>query len=82
MGNKKAKDKNKTKKCSGNRKLMFSYGLIQLGTRVVTAVSLVAIAVGFCSIKKETKLFQQCVEQTIASGRTSSESVHFCNGGN
>jgi len=69
------------KKCSGKGKAMFAYGIIQLGSSVVSAVALTAIALSFCSLKKEANVFSECVEEVQASGKSSSSAVRFCNGG-
>ena len=76
-------EENKTdkKKCSGKGKAMFAYGIIQLGSNVVSAVALAAIALSFCSLKQESKMFNECVEETQATGKSSSDAVRFCNGG-
>ena len=76
-------DENKTdkKKCSGKGKAMFAYGIIQLGSSVVSAVALAAIALSFCSLKQESKLFNECVEEVEAKGNSSSDAVRFCSGG-
>tara|TARA_B100000700_G_scaffold233739_1_gene258981 strand:+ start:101 stop:352 length:252 start_codon:yes stop_codon:yes gene_type:complete len=74
------------KKCSGKGKSMFAYGIIQLGSSVVSAVSLAAIALSLCSVKKESKIFNECVEEVQANenmfSKSSSYAVRFCNGGN
>ena len=76
-------EQNKTdkKKCSGKGKAMFAYGIIQLGSNVVSAVALAAIALSFCSLKQESKVFNECVEEIQATGKSSSDAVRFCNGG-
>ena len=76
-------DENKTdkKKCSGKGRAMFAYGIIQLGSNVVSAVALAAIALSFCSLKQESKVFNECVEEIQATGKSSSNAVRFCNGG-
>ena len=76
-------EENKTdkKKCSGKGKAMFAYGIIQLGSNVVSAVALAAIALSFCSLKQESKVFNECVEEIQAAGKSSSNAVRFCNGG-
>ena len=76
-------EENKTdkKKCSGKGKAMFAYGIIQLGSNVLSAVALAAIALSFCSLKQESKVFNECVEEVQATGKISSDAVHFCNGG-
>ena len=76
-------EENKTdkKKCSGKGKAMFAYGIIQLGSSVVSALALTAIALSFCSLKQESKAFNGCVEEIQATGKSSSDAVRFCNGG-
>ena len=69
------------KKCSGKGKAMFTYGIIQLGSNVVSAVALAAIALSLCSVKKEAKFFNECVEEVQANGKNYSSAVRFCNGG-
>ena len=76
-------DNNKEKKkCGGKGKTMFAYGIIQLGSSVVSAVALAAIALSFCSVKQKSKVFNECVEEVQATGKSSSDAVRFCNGGN
>ena len=70
-----------TQKCNSKKKIMFAYGFIQLGSSVLSAIALAAIAFGFCSIKKESKLFNKCVAEVIEKGNSSSEAVRYCNGG-
>ena len=76
-------EENKTdkKKCAGKGKAMFFYGFIQLGSSVLSAVALAAIALAFCSVKQESKVFNECVEEVKANGESSSYAVRFCNGG-
>ncbi len=76
-------EENKTdkKKCGGKSKAMLAYGLIQLSSSVISAVALAAIALSFCSVKNESKVFNECVEEIQATGKSSSNAVHFCNGG-
>ena len=75
------KNKKDKKKCGGKGKAMFAYGIIQLGSNVVSAVALAAIALSFCSLKQESKVFNECVEEIQATGKSSSDAVRFCNGG-
>ena len=77
-------EENKTdqKKCGGKGKAMFAYGIIQLGSNLVSALALAAIALSFCSVKKESKVFNECVGEVQSSGKSSSDAVRFCNGGN
>ena len=76
-------EENKTdnKKCNGKGKAMFAYGIIQLGSSLVSAVALAAIALSFCSLKQESNLFNECVEEIQSTGKSSSDGVRFCNGG-
>ena len=69
------------KKCAGKGKAMFAYGIIQLGSNLVSAIALAAIALSFCSIKQESKVFNECFKEVRASGKNPSDAVHFCNGG-
>ena len=68
-------------KCGGKSKAMFAYGMIQLGSSVISAIALAAIALSFCSLKQESKMFNECLEEVKATGQSSSNAVHFCNGG-
>ena len=72
-------EKKDSKKCSGKKNIMFAYGLIQLGSSFVSAIALAAIAFGFCSLKKESKLFNKCVAEIVEDGGTNSEAVRYCN---
>ena len=75
-------EKNKgNKHCGGKGKVMFAYGIIQLGSNVISAVALVAIALSLCSLNKEAKVFNECVEEVQANGKSSSSAVRLCNGG-
>lgn len=68
------------KKCSKNKGIMFAYGITQLGANVISALSLVAIAFSLCSIKQESKIFVDCVEEIQKNGRSASSAVRFCKG--
>ena len=70
-----------SKKCSGKKSIMFAYGFIQLGSSILSVVALVAIALGIDSLKKESKLFNECVRDVVEKGISSSEAVRYCNGG-
>ena len=69
------------KKCGSKKGVMLAYGSLQLGTSIISAISLAAVALSFCSVKKESKLFIECVEEVRENGKSSSQAVHFCNGG-
>ena len=77
-----SEEKNQSKKCFGKKNIMLAYGFIQLGSSFVSALALAAIAFGFCSVKKESNLFNKCVAEIIEDGFTNSEAVRYCNGGN
>ena len=74
-------EKKVTKGCGGKKKAMLAYGLIQISSSVISAVALAAIAFSFCSLKKESKVFNDCVEEMIDSGSGKADAVRFCNGG-
>ncbi len=76
-------DENNTnnKKCSGKGKAMFTYGMIQLSSSVVSAIALALIASSFYSVKKEAKVFNDCIEEIQANGKSTASAVNFCNGG-
>ena len=62
-------------------KAMLAYGVIQLGSTVVSAVALVTIALCFRSLKNESNFFNECVEEMKATGSPTADSVRFCTGG-
>ena len=67
---------------AGKSTLMkLAYGVIQLGSAVVSAVALVAIALSFCPLKKESKFFNECVEEMKETGSPTADAVRFCTGG-
>tara|TARA_B100000214_G_scaffold330605_1_gene271114 strand:- start:759 stop:998 length:240 start_codon:yes stop_codon:yes gene_type:complete len=74
-------NKSDKKNCSSKSKAMFAYGIIQLGSNVVSAVALAAIAFSLCSVKQESKVFNECVRDIQLNGISSSDAVRFCNGG-
>ena len=74
-------EKKASKGCSGKNKAMLAYGIIQLGSTVVSALALAAIAFGICSVKKESKFFNDCVEEIVSTGSGKADAVRFCNGG-
>ncbi len=69
------------KNCGSKGKVMFAYGFIQLSTSITSAIALAVIALGVFSIKKEAKVFNTCVAEVQASGKSSSFAVRYCNGG-
>tara|TARA_Y100001968_G_C18950636_1_gene523063 strand:- start:226 stop:465 length:240 start_codon:yes stop_codon:yes gene_type:complete len=75
-------DNNKDKKqCGGKAKMMFTYGIIQLTSNAISAVAIALIALGFCALKKEANVFNECVEEMQENGKSTSSAVNFCNGG-
>ena len=77
-----SEEKKESKNCGGKKKIMVAYGFIQLGSSFVSAIALAAIAFGFCSVKKESKVFNSCVTEIVENGSTNAEAVRYCNGGN
>tara|TARA_Y100001968_G_scaffold324751_1_gene364739 strand:+ start:185 stop:424 length:240 start_codon:yes stop_codon:yes gene_type:complete len=72
------------KKCSTSKAgkiLWYVSTAASLGARGVTALSLIIIATMLCSVKQESKVFNQCVEEIRNSGKSLSAAVRFCNGG-
>ncbi len=74
-------EKKESKKCGSKKNAMVAYGIIQLGSSVVSALALALIAFGFCSVKKEAKVFNECVNEMVDSGSGKADAVRFCNGG-
>ena len=74
--------KSDKKSCSGKGKAMFTYGILQLGSSLISAISLALIAFSLCSLKSESKNFNNCVQEKIEQSFTISEAVKYCNGGN
>ena len=73
--------KKEPKNCGVKKKMMVSYGFIQLGSSFVSAIALAGIAFGFCSVKKESEVFNSCVTEIVENGSTNAEAVRYCNGG-
>ena len=74
--------KNEKNSCKGKGKAMFTYGILQLGSSLVSAISLALIALSLCSLKNESKNFNNCVEEKIEQSTSISDAVNYCNGGN
>ena len=74
--------KSEKKSCSGKGKAMFTYGILQLGSSLISAISLALIAFSLCSIKSESRNFNNCVNERIEQSTTISDAVNYCNGGN
>ena len=74
--------KNEKKSCSGKGKAMFTYGILQLGSSLISAISLALIAFSLCSLKSESINFNNCVEEKTNQSTSISDAVNFCNGGN
>ncbi len=72
---------NEKKNCGSKKGAMLAYGVIQLGTSIVSALALALISLSFCSLKQESKLFVECVKEVQDKGKTSAQAVNFCNGG-
>ncbi len=76
-----AENKSDKKNCGSKGKAMFAYGIIQLSSNVVSALALAVIALSLCSVKQESKVFNECVEEIQNIGNSASDAVRFCNGG-
>ena len=74
--------KSEKKSCSGKGKAMLTYGILQLGSSLISAISLAFIALSLCSLKGESKNFNNCVEEKIEQSFTISNAVNYCKGGN
>ncbi len=74
--------KTEKKSCSGKGKAMFIYGFLQLGSSLISAISLALIALSLCNLKSESKNFNNCVEEKIEQSISISDAVNYCNGGN
>ena len=74
--------KNEKKSCNRKGRIMFTYGILQLGSSLVSAISLTLIALTLCSLKSESKNFNNCVEEKIEQSSSISDAVRYCNGGN
>ena len=74
--------KKETKNCGNKSRIMFTYGILQLGSSLISAISLALIAFSLCSLKSESKNFNNCVEEKIEQSFTVSDAVNYCNGGN
>ena len=70
-------EENKTdkKKCGKKSQAMFAYGIIQLGSNVISAVALAAIALSFCSLKQESKVFNDCIEEVQAKADAQGKNI-------
>ena len=77
-----SESKNEKKSCRGKGKVMFTYGILQIGSSLISAISLALIAISLCSLKSESKNFNNCVEEKIEQSTSISDAVNFCNGGN
>ena len=75
------KSKNEKESCSGKGKVMFTYGILQLGSSLISAISLALIALSLCSSKTESKNFNKCVEEKMEQSTAISTAVNYCNGG-
>ncbi len=75
------KRKKSRKNCGGKKSVMLAFGFTTLASRVISAASIAVIAVSFCSITKEAKAFNECIEEVRGEGESAAEAVRFCNGG-
>ena len=73
----------KSKKCSNKktRIIWYAFTLLGLGAKSVAAIALFAITLKLSPLQTEARLFNNCVEESITSGRNISTAVNFCKGG-
>ena len=71
----------KGKKCGSRKNVMITYGVLQLGSNLISAIALVTIAFNLYSPNKQSKSFNDCVQEQESIGKTVSDSVRFCSGG-
>ncbi len=76
-----ADTKNGKNTCSGKSKAMLVYGILQLGSSIISAIALAAIAISLCNIKYESKNFNNCVEEKLSQLDSKAAAVNYCNGG-
>ncbi len=83
MGEKAGKSRKKktSPKCLRKKKIMLTYGLIQLGAKLIATISLASIAINLLPNAQKADVFNSCIEETQKEGKTSALSVHYCNGG-
>ena len=60
---------------------MFANGIIQLGSNVLSAAALATIALSLCSVKQESKVFNECIKDVQTTGKSFANAVRFYNGG-
>ena len=77
-----SESKSEKKSCTGKGKAMLTYGILQLGSSLISAISLALIAFSLCSLKSESKNFNNCVEEKVEQSTSISKAVNYCNGGN
>tara|TARA_Y100001978_G_C23617685_1_gene396815 strand:- start:466 stop:702 length:237 start_codon:yes stop_codon:yes gene_type:complete len=77
-----SESKKEKKSCSSKGKAFFTYGILQLGSNLISAISLALIAFSLCSLKSESKNFNNCVEEKIEQTNSISDAVNYCNGAN
>ena len=77
-----SESKSEKKSCTGKGKAMLTYGILQLGSSLISAISLALIAFSLCSLKSESKNFNSCVQERIEQSTSISEAVNYCNGAN
>ena len=73
----------KSKRCSNKKKRILWYGftLISLGAKSIAAIALFAITLKLSPLQTEARLFNNCVEESLTSGKSISNAVNFCKGG-
>ena len=71
--------KPKTKKCKRKKKFMITYVSIQLGTSIISAFSLVVIALAIMKSNKTSTIINDCIqEQQEIIDQSISNSLSYC----
>ena len=70
------------KKCSKSRRfLWYAFGAAGIGVRGLAALALLAIAIKVEPLKYQARFFNSCVEEARITGKSISDAVNFCYGG-
>ncbi len=72
----------KAKSCVGKKRIMFAYGFIQLGANLLSAIALTMISIGFFSVRNQSIIFNECIQEQKDLQKSTSDALRFCNGSN
>ena len=76
------KKSKKSSSCKGRRMLWFAFYAAGIAKRGIAAIALVAISIKMQPLQYQSRFFNACVEEIAETGKSISDSVRFCNGGN